>query len=298
MKRFTIAFIVILTFIMLTGCQELLQTLGLGQEDNTENVYTVTYDSQSATTPADPDTQTVVSPATTVGALPTSPENTGFVFSGWYTETEGSGSEFTASTEVTGDITVYAKWNLFIDNFNDEELGSVWVTAYNGEGVPTVVETGSELNIIVSEPSSGVNNYVMDLDASFDLSNDLSIEWRFMQEGKGGTRVYLKDATNGGVLVRFAIDTDDLPYIEVITNNGGGNENHNIESSTPWLNAYHIFKIVKSGTSYSYYVDDILKATYINTSLDNVIGAIQISVYSASWKSGGNNVTFDYFKIY
>jgi len=249
MKRFAIAFIVILTVIMLTGCPELLQTLGLAQDedtDNTENVYTVTYDSQGAATPADPGTMTVTSPITTVGTLPTEPAKTGYIFRGWFTETEGSGNEFTITTEVTADITVYANWTLFIDHFSNEEIDSIWITAYSGEGVPTVVETGSELNIIVSEPTTGVNQYTMDLDTSIDLSNDLSIEWRFMQTGRGGTRVYLRNTAGAGTgYIRYAIDTDDLPYIEVITDNGSTHNEYHIESSTPWLNNYHIFKIVK-----------------------------------------------------
>ena len=73
-------------------------------------VYTVTFDSQGATTPASPTSKTVTYPATTVGSLPTAPEKTSFAFGGWYTQPGGAGSQFTAGTTVTGNITVYAKW--------------------------------------------------------------------------------------------------------------------------------------------------------------------------------------------
>jgi uncharacterized repeat protein (TIGR02543 family) len=41
--------------------------------------------------------------------LPTAVKD-GCQFGGWYTETNGGGTQFTASTRVTADITVYAKW--------------------------------------------------------------------------------------------------------------------------------------------------------------------------------------------
>lgn len=72
--------------------------------------YTVTFDSQSATVEANPTSKTVTSPSTTVDALPTAPTKTGYTFTGWYTGANGTGTEFTASTIVTADITVYAKW--------------------------------------------------------------------------------------------------------------------------------------------------------------------------------------------
>ena len=72
--------------------------------------YTVRFDSQNPTTPADPTSKTVLSPATTVVSLPTSPTKTGYTFGGWYTGTNGSGTQFTENTTVTSSRTVYAKW--------------------------------------------------------------------------------------------------------------------------------------------------------------------------------------------
>ena len=83
--------------------------------------YTVSFDDQGATTHVTPSTKTVNSPNTTVGSLPTPPEKTNFAFGGWYTQTGGAGDEFTAGTTVTGDITVYAKWNpVYTVTFNDQ----------------------------------------------------------------------------------------------------------------------------------------------------------------------------------
>ena len=86
--------------------------------------YTVTFDSQEATTPSDPTSKTVISPNTTVDGLPTVPEKTGYIFGGWYTEENGGGIEFIESTIVTEDITVYAKWGdeFIIPNSNGVKI--------------------------------------------------------------------------------------------------------------------------------------------------------------------------------
>ena len=78
----------------------------------------VTFDSQGATTEATPTSKTVTSPATTVDALPTEPVKTGYIFDGWYTAVSGGGTKFTESTEVTGDMTLYAKW-VFVPYLGD-----------------------------------------------------------------------------------------------------------------------------------------------------------------------------------
>jgi uncharacterized protein (TIGR02145 family)/uncharacterized repeat protein (TIGR02543 family) len=72
---------------------------------------TVTFDDQQATTHVSPASKTVAFPSTTVGTLPTEPKKSGYTFCCWNTAANGSGSEFTALTAVTSDITVYAVWN-------------------------------------------------------------------------------------------------------------------------------------------------------------------------------------------
>jgi uncharacterized repeat protein (TIGR02543 family) len=71
----------------------------------------ITFNDQAATTPVSPATKIVLSPATTVGSLPAEPKKTGYTFGGWFTEPNGGGAVFTATTTVTASDTVYAKWN-------------------------------------------------------------------------------------------------------------------------------------------------------------------------------------------
>jgi uncharacterized repeat protein (TIGR02543 family) len=71
--------------------------------------YTVTFDKNGGDTEANPQTRTVASPATTVDSLPADPTRSGYIFIGWNTAPGGTGTPFTASTPVTGNITVYAQ---------------------------------------------------------------------------------------------------------------------------------------------------------------------------------------------
>lgn len=67
--------------------------------------YTVTYvvnDKQYTT-------QVVADGNTGVGTLPEAPVVTGYEFDGWYTEQNGDGTQFTADSTVSDNITVYAK---------------------------------------------------------------------------------------------------------------------------------------------------------------------------------------------
>jgi uncharacterized repeat protein (TIGR02543 family) len=72
--------------------------------------YTVSFDKNGGDTEADPATKIVTSPATNINALPVPPARTGYIFNGWYTSPDGEGSAFTESTEISGNITVYARW--------------------------------------------------------------------------------------------------------------------------------------------------------------------------------------------
>jgi uncharacterized protein (TIGR02145 family)/uncharacterized repeat protein (TIGR02543 family) len=74
-------------------------------------VYTVTFDGQGATTEASPATKNFTA-SSTVGTLPTAPDKTSYIFAGWYTGKNGSGTPFTASTVVSANTTVYAKWEI------------------------------------------------------------------------------------------------------------------------------------------------------------------------------------------
>jgi uncharacterized repeat protein (TIGR02543 family) len=95
----------------------------------TPSTYTVIFDSQFsnngyAITMANPTTKTVTPPATTIDALPTEPTMSGYIFGGWYTGANATGTKFTETTTVNkdntsydGSKTVYAYWYKYLVTF-------------------------------------------------------------------------------------------------------------------------------------------------------------------------------------
>ena len=67
--------------------------------------YTVTFDADDGTAPI----KVTVAEGEKV-TMPENPIRKGYVFKGWYTGKDGQGTEFTAQSEVTADMTVYACW--------------------------------------------------------------------------------------------------------------------------------------------------------------------------------------------
>jgi uncharacterized repeat protein (TIGR02543 family) len=72
--------------------------------------YTVRFNNNGGDITANPVTKTVNSPNINIGTLPVPPTRTDYNFVNWNTEADGSGTVFTASTTVNGDIEVYAQW--------------------------------------------------------------------------------------------------------------------------------------------------------------------------------------------
>ena len=121
--------------------------------------YTVTFDAQGATTQPVPASKTVIPPDNTIKTFPTLPAKTGYCFDGWYTGTNGSGTEFLPNTVVTASITVYAKWVPPVvyngDTYNTIRIGSqTWMvenlktTKYNdGTDIPLETDSATWANL-------------------------------------------------------------------------------------------------------------------------------------------------------
>jgi uncharacterized repeat protein (TIGR02543 family) len=96
--------------------------------------YTVTFNADGGS----PATRTrTVASGNSVGAsnMPSEPGKSGYTFGGWYTSTGGGGTRFTASTPVTGDLTVYAQWQ---ENTPPPAQYTVTFDSHGGTGVAAV----------------------------------------------------------------------------------------------------------------------------------------------------------------
>ncbi|MDR2537534.1 MAG: InlB B-repeat-containing protein [Treponema sp.] len=87
-----------------------------------ENAVTVTFDADGGKpVPA----KIVRARGETVVLLPSpNPTKDGYVFEGWYTEKAGGGTQFTEKTPINTDITVYAKWVVYLQVTFDADGGS------------------------------------------------------------------------------------------------------------------------------------------------------------------------------
>ena len=106
-------------------------------------VFSVSFDSNGGSACS----SVSVTSGNAIGTLP-STSRTGYTFAGWFTDKNG-GSQVNANTKVTGNMTVYAHWNInsytvtFDGNGGTAGKGSVTVTYYSSVGtLPGASRTG------------------------------------------------------------------------------------------------------------------------------------------------------------
>ena len=88
--------------------------------------YTVTFDFQDGVTT---EATREVEEGMTLGSdMPGAPGRAGYTFIGWNTDPDGSGDDFTATTEINDDITVYGQWE------EDDEPVTKYTVTFNGNG--------------------------------------------------------------------------------------------------------------------------------------------------------------------
>jgi uncharacterized repeat protein (TIGR02543 family) len=114
--------------------------------------YTVTFDADGGS----PATQTkTVNSGASVGAsdMPSEPGKSGSIFGGWYTATGGGGTQFTASTVVSGSVTVYAWWAAGIITLNLDAGGGAF-----SESSFSISKTGAPQTKTIAIIGSGYSN--------------------------------------------------------------------------------------------------------------------------------------------
>ncbi len=94
----------------------------------TPATYTVTFDANGGTA----GTKVSQTGITSGGkaTLPTdeqNPDNEGYLFIGWNTKADGTGTEFTADTAVTANITVYAQWTVWLTGIKITSLPAKYI---------------------------------------------------------------------------------------------------------------------------------------------------------------------------
>ena len=104
-----------------------------------------------------------------IGTLP-SPTRTGYTFNGWYTDNEQYTTQVSATTVVTGNVHLYAKWTEVIDNL-EYVFYLPGKCTFNGSGATITSSTNDCISII--NPTGSDINYVTSNKNFIDTGVDL-----------------------------------------------------------------------------------------------------------------------------
>jgi uncharacterized repeat protein (TIGR02543 family) len=174
--------------------------------------YTVTFDKNGGDTDASPTTKTVTYPATTVVTLPTAPTLTGNTFLEWNTQTDGSGTAFTATTPVTADIIVYAKWT-------PTAPGAVISIKFGISDAST--STNLDSDFILSKTGAGT----LDTSATLSVSSGTGVTYKWFVNsievsGSANAALTLNAATAtypiGSYVLRVEVMIGTVPYTKTV----------------------------------------------------------------------------------
>jgi uncharacterized repeat protein (TIGR02543 family) len=162
-------------------------------------LYTVTLNKNGGDTEADPTTKAVISPEAAVGVLPVPPARTDYAFTGWNTAANGSGSEFTETTTVSGNITVYAQWVYS------------WTVTFNIDGGDMAADPATKT---VTGPATTINA----LPAPSSKIGYIFGGWYTLPIG-GGSAFTASNTVSASITVYAKWDT--YSYTVTFNNNGG-----------------------------------------------------------------------------
>jgi len=155
--------------------------------------YTITFDPQGGT--VNPTTQTVVSGAA-VGSLPT-PTRTGYTFGGWWTDKNGSGTQYTDATvfNAADNITLYAKWTpityTVAYNGNGNTGGTTTSSSHTYDAAKALTSNGFTRAYTVTYNYNGNGDQVTTATANYTFK-----EWNAVQAGGGASYTDGQSVTN------------------------------------------------------------------------------------------------------
>jgi uncharacterized repeat protein (TIGR02543 family) len=145
--------VLVSTLLLCAGCKDLFHSEE-PEKDNPSGPYTVTFNADGGS----PATQTrQVDNGSSVGsAMPSDPVKGDDAFGGWYTARNGLGTQFLDTTVVTGNITVYAKWNLSVPKNLSLNEALAWINSRAVENGYYIITLKGDENI---SPQSLGDNY-------------------------------------------------------------------------------------------------------------------------------------------
>ena len=155
-------------------------------------VYTVTFDSNGATSGAAPAAQTVNGGSISIITLPDGNDliKTGFTFGGWNTRADGTGTNYNigASYTVSVDVTLYARWlNFYTIKFNANGATSGTAPAAQTVGDGSIITLPDGNDLIKTGFAFGGWNTIADgtgtnynIGASYTVRGDVTLYARWL----------------------------------------------------------------------------------------------------------------------
>lgn len=182
----------------------------------TEKTFTVLFDLNGASGTA-PSSQTVNN---TQGlTYPSIPTRSGYVFAGWYTTSSCSGNPYDFASEITSDITLYAKW-----------------VSYSGTGV--IPYNGSLYVNVVSKSSSTKYYYafvpLVSGSITIYTSGGMSDTYGFLYNSNKSQLTYDDDSGNGNNFkITYTVTAGNLYYVWPAGYSSSGSTTVYISGSNP-----------------------------------------------------------------
>ncbi len=177
---------------------------------NPEVYYTVTFDSKGGS-----EVKAVNVKKGSTLTLPAAPTKASFIFDGWYTDKEASTSPFSATTTITSNLTLYAKWNAQLPHAEPHHM--VTFDSKGGSEVKAVnVKKGGTITL-PAEPTktdfafggwfTDDNTFKNQFDATTSINADITLyakwdvpDYTVTFDSKGGSEVKAVNVKKGGTI--------------------------------------------------------------------------------------------------
>jgi uncharacterized repeat protein (TIGR02543 family) len=186
-----------------------LTLFGCGTDNNgSTTIYTVSFNSNGGTVVS---SIVGISSGATI-ELPISPTKENHTFAGWFFDNETFQNQFTATTPVTGNITIYAKWESIVPNTDPKSLK---ITDITGLTMVTGCALSSEGNDSSWIAGCSFSNYQNETTLTFQLKTAVS--------PNGGGFTETNWSGNGSYYVLIYADNkiyscpDKVPFNKVVT---------------------------------------------------------------------------------
>jgi uncharacterized repeat protein (TIGR02543 family) len=235
------------------------------ETDEGPSQYTVTFDADGGTIGGSTAyvTRSVNSGGSLGVNMPSDPNKSGYTFGGWYTDRNGGGSQFTSSTAVTSNRTVYAKWNFETSSISDITYSSVsggaWTLLSDGRRrSPAIGDSGvtkarisftsnvANASITIQLEASSEENYDFAFISGLDNASATYDSGYYKRiSGENSVTVEVPVPTTGSHFIDIGYGKDgsvssgsDCAWFKVVQSSGGGEvamPDTSLQAALDWL---------------------------------------------------------------